>query len=130
MRISFMKELIIELNKVRLSKIEIDEIFNLIKVILRYFNDEDEEEHETNQVIIGMAKLFRRHIVKVQKDINFRLDKYKTLNLVVVKIHVQYYQKYWMNRNKAYHNMEVQQKKLNNIMKRLKTKQKDVNTHK
>ena len=48
MRISFVKELTTELNKVRLSGIEIDKILNLVEDILRYFNNEDKEEYKTN----------------------------------------------------------------------------------
>jgi len=58
------KELIIELNKVRPSEIEIDEILDLVRDILRYFNNKDKEECETNQVMIEIAKLFREYIVK------------------------------------------------------------------
>ena len=86
-----MIEFTIELNKVKPSKIEIDEILDLIEVILRYFENEDEEEYKTNKAMIGIAELFKGYIVKVWKGINFGLDKYKILNQVVVKMYVQYY---------------------------------------
>ena len=111
-RRTFIKELTAELIKVKPNDIEIDKILEFVEDILRYFEDNNEDEYKTNQVMIGMAKLFRRHIVKVWKGINFGLEKYKILNQVAVKISVQYYQKCWVNRNKAYHNLEVQWKQI------------------
>ena len=56
-----MKELI----KEKLEDMQVEVIFQMIKDILRYLENDDSEEYEINQEIIGMQNLFRGYVVKV-----------------------------------------------------------------
>ena len=43
----------------------------MIEDILKYLKNEEEEEFETNQRLVGMQQLFRGYVVKVWKGSNF-----------------------------------------------------------
>ena len=55
-----------ELIKVKLRIINEEEINEFLEDILRYFDEEeDEDEYKTNYHLIRMQELFRRYIIKV-----------------------------------------------------------------
>ena len=62
------KELVIDLLKKYLKKdrdADANNIFEVIEDMLRYLEEEEEEEHKTNQAMIGMQYLFRELSIKV-----------------------------------------------------------------
>ena len=79
-----------------------------VEDILQYLENEEEEEYETNQYLIGMQELFRGYIVVVQDGTNLRSKKYSVLNKIVTKKCVEFYVQCWKHRNKIFHNEEKQ----------------------
>ena len=107
MRKEFVTELLKEIIENKDREVEIEEIFEMIKDILRYLDDKEEEEYKTNQVIIGMQQLFRGYVIKVWKGVNFNQEKYHSLNKILEKHCILYYIKCWKYRNEIYHNVEA-----------------------
>ena len=89
------------------ENIDEEEILLFIEDILRYLEDDSDDEYKTNQEILGMKNIFRGYVVKVWKGTNFAQNKYRKLNRIVVRLSIQYYYKYWIERNKIYHNESV-----------------------
>jgi len=65
LRINFAKDLIRELESKRTEEVRSEEILSLVKDILRYFDNEEEDEHETNQSMLGVKEMFWGYIAKV-----------------------------------------------------------------
>ena len=42
-----------------------DEILSFVEDVLRYLEDDSDDEHETNEGIIGMKNMFKECVVKV-----------------------------------------------------------------
>ena len=63
MRREFVKELVVELVDNKLKDVSVDMIMFFIEDMLRHLDDEDKGEHEINQHLIGMRKLFQGHVV-------------------------------------------------------------------
>jgi len=76
-------------------EVDINEIFEMIKDILRYLENKEDEEYETNQALMEMQHLFRGYAIKVWKGSNFNQIKYHSLNKILVKYCVLYYTKFW-----------------------------------
>ena len=91
MRVEFAKEIMKELEKFRSHNANGEEILSLVEDILRYFDNEDGEEYETNQEILRIRELFLGCVVKVQTEVDFSSTKNRELNKVVVRSHVKYY---------------------------------------
>ena len=53
-----MKELILKIIKAKSSNTCINNIFDMIEDILRYLENNDSDEYETSQELIGMRDLF------------------------------------------------------------------------
>ena len=53
-RKTFVKEILVELQKAKPDNIHSKEILLLIENILRYFNDEDSEEYMTSQGLLSI----------------------------------------------------------------------------
>ena len=83
-----------------------DLIILFIRDILRYIENEEDKEYETNQNLIGMNELFHRYIVVVQEGMNINSNKYRVLNAIVVRKCVEFYMKCQRHRNKVYYNEE------------------------
>jgi len=94
MRREFIRELVIELVKVKPSNVSIDLIMSFIEDILWYLENEEEEEYETNQSLIEMKELFRGYDVVVWKGTDLNSKKYRVLNKIVVKKCMEFYMKY------------------------------------
>ena len=60
-----MKDLTIKVLKEKSPNIDEEEIFLLIEDILRYFENNESEDYETNQVMIRIKDLFWGYVVKV-----------------------------------------------------------------
>ena len=83
----------LEMLAVNQKNVSVDEIFSIIKDILNFLENGDQDDYETNQHMVGMAELFRGDIVKVQKDIDFSQNKYHVLKRIIIKHCVLYYEK-------------------------------------
>ena len=92
------------------SSVEVNEIFSIIEDILRYIEQNESDDYETNQGMIGMQELFRGYVVKVQNGVDFSRDNYRSLNKILVKYCVYYYNTCWKHRNEQFHNGERQRK--------------------
>jgi len=88
MRKPFLIELAKELKAVEPENIDIKEIFSLIKDILQFFKNNEIDEYEINQEMLEMNKLFRGYIVKIWTGTNFGSNKYRMLNVIVVRLYV------------------------------------------
>ena len=75
------------------DNIDSEEILSFVEDILRYFDDDDSEEYENNQELIGILDLFRGHAVKVWSGTNFSDRKYHKLNKIDVRLCVKHYYK-------------------------------------
>ena len=107
LRREFITELLLDLLAEKNDEVSIDNIMSFGEDIVRYLEyEEDEDEYETNQWLIGMKELFRGYIVKVWFGININSDIYRALNKVVVRKCVEFYVKCWKYRNEAYHDIE------------------------
>ena len=78
------KDLIKEMIKNRPSSANINNVFSVIKGMLRYIENNESEEYEVNQGMLGMQELFREYAVKVWKGVDFSKDDYKGLNKILV----------------------------------------------
>ena len=127
LRKTFIKDLLKEMIKNKPSYIKVDEIFSIIEDILRYIKQDEEDEYEINQGIIGIQELLRRHIMKVWKGVDFSKDNYRSLNKILVKHYVYYYNTCWKYKNEWFNNRERQQKRAiewyKNIKKQVKNKE-------
>ena len=85
----------LELVKEKPESVDVDEIIALVEDILRYFDDKEDEEYETNQYFIGMKNLFRGCVIKSWTGVNFSGNKYRKLNKIVAKHCAEYYDKCW-----------------------------------
>ena len=92
----------------KLENVELDAVYLLTEDILQYFDNEEDEDYEMNQAIIGIKDLFREYIIKAWKGIDFSNNDYDILNKIVVRIYVEYYIEYWKYRNKIFHDNEIQ----------------------
>ena len=54
----FIKDLVVKLVKNKPKNISIEIIMSFIEYILQYLENEEEEDNETNQYLIGMQELF------------------------------------------------------------------------
>ena len=75
-------------------------------------DDEEEDEYETNQHLIGMKELFRGCVVKMWEGTNANCNKYKVLNKIVVRRCAECYVKCWKNRNDAYYDEDRQKERI------------------
>ena len=57
-----------------------------------------------------MKELFHRYEVKDWDGVEFNINKYHELNRIVVKKCIEYYVRYWKERN-IEHNDEIKQRK-------------------
>ena len=62
---------------------------------IRHLEQEEDEDCKTSQGIIGMNKLFCRHIVKDWMDININKDIHRILNKIIFRKHVEFYVECW-----------------------------------
>ena len=65
------------------DEVDANEIMSFCEDILRYLENDLEEEHETNQCHVGMTELFRGCIAVDWKEANFDCVKYKKLNKII-----------------------------------------------
>ena len=75
---------------------------------MRYIENEEDEEYETNQYLVGMKELFRGYVVVDWEGTEITNDKFRVLNVIVAKKCIEFYTKYWKHRNEAYHDGEKQ----------------------
>ena len=106
LRRTFIRNLVVELARNKSDQIHVEEIMSFVEDILRYLENEQEEEYEMNQQYVGMQELFRGYIVIDWEGTNFGNKKYKKLNKIIVKRCVEFYDACWKHRNDEYHNDE------------------------
>ena len=121
MQREFIKNLTIDLFKENKGRIEDDVILNMIKDIVVYFDDGDDEEYESSQQYVGMRKLFRGFIVKDWIAADFNCEQYSELNKIVIVNAVKFYNQCWKHRNREFHNERKQRTRIVNWYKNLKT---------
>ena len=80
-----------------------EEMLPFVEDTLRHLEDEENEEHETNEGILGMRNTFRGCFAKVLIDANFAQKKYHKLNRITVRLSMEYYCRHWIERNKKCH---------------------------
>ena len=62
---------------------------------------------ETNQMVIGMKYLFRGFVIKKWTRIDFSFSmKYVELNKIVIAHYMNFYLKYWEDRNESLYNQD------------------------
>ena len=67
MRVEHVKILTVSLMKCENRKVDAEEILSFVEDTLRCLENEEIEEYETNQYLIGMKELFRGYVVKAWK---------------------------------------------------------------
>ena len=90
-RKKFVKELLLELQKAKPDNVDGEETLSFVEDILRCLDDDDSEECETNQGIIGIRDLFRGHVVKVWSGTHFSDRKHHKLNKISLRLCVKHY---------------------------------------
>ena len=65
MRKEFITNLLKDLFDNKEDAVHFEEIFKMIEDVLRYLENEEEEEFKTNQRLVGIQQLFRGYIIKV-----------------------------------------------------------------
>ena len=90
----------------------VKEIFEIIEDILRYLENDESNDYETNQGIIGLQHLFRGYAVKVWTDLDFNFSRFNRLNKILIKYCVVYYVKCWKYRNKCYYDKDKQRERV------------------
>ena len=65
-----------------------------------------------NKERLRMQEIFWEYITKLLIETNFGINKDRKVSKVIVLKCVQYYYKYWMHRNKAYYNANIQRKRV------------------
>ena len=65
MRREFITELLIDLVQSNCEEVYINTIMAFGEDILRYLENEDNDEYETSQHLIGMKEVFQGYVVKV-----------------------------------------------------------------
>jgi len=122
MRRQFIMKLVIELARNKSEEIHVEEIMSFVEDILRYLENEQEEEYEMNQQYVGMRELFRGFVVIDWEGTNFGSRKYRKVNKIIVQRCVEYYYECWKHRNEEHHNEEKQRKKLLDWYEKVKQK--------
>ena len=77
--------LLTELLKQKPVEVNVNEIMAFCEDILRYLEEETEEEYETNQQFVGMKEVFRGHVAQDWQGTNLECKKYFVLNKIIVK---------------------------------------------
>ena len=96
-------------------------MFSFGEDIMRYLEyEDDKDECETSQWLIGMKDLFRGCIVKVWFGIDMSSDIHRSANKVIVRKCVEFYAKCWKHRNEAYHDKEKQKIRIKNWLRKEK----------
>ena len=116
----FVENALKELMKNRPPQTYRDVIIEIIKDIVVYLRKGDEEEYATNQHLIGMHYLFRGYPVKDWKGLNFGETKYESVNKILVKHCVNFYEECWDHRNEIKHNPNMQRERAIRWHKKLK----------
>ena len=89
----YIKELTIELMRIKSDETDKDGILDMIENIVACFKKE--EDLELMQQCIGMRDTFRSFIAKDWRSPNFNYSKCATLNKIIGKRSVLFYSKCW-----------------------------------
>ena len=87
----FLKELLVELQKVKPNNIEREGILLFIENIFRYLDNNESEEYQSDQELLSIWEKIYTYITKVQNGLNFDVNKYHKLNKIVVMISMRSY---------------------------------------
>ena len=103
-RKKFTKNLLKDSSNNRKSRIEYEEIFDIIEDILMHLEKGDKKEYVTNQHLRGMHYLLRGHLIKVQKGSNFSDKKHRHVNRILAQCCVHYFKLCLDYRDEVLHN--------------------------
>ena len=103
MRVEHAKELTISFLQCKTGKQTQKKFCFFIEDILRHLENEKIEDQVTNQHLIVMKELFRGHIVKVWKGVDFREIKHSEVNKIVMIKCVECCVKFQKHRNECMH---------------------------
>ena len=103
-------------------KVDAEQIFSFVECTLRCLENEENEEHETNQCLIGMKESFRGHVVKAWKGVDFSTIKHKEVRKIVVVKCAEHYVKCWKQRNECVHDEDKQQKRVTDGYENVKSR--------
>ena len=82
-----------QMEQVKLKNVTIDKIMSFIEDVLRYLEDNDSDEHETNQGLVGFRDLFRGCAVRVWSRTDFSDKSCHKLNKAAIRLSVKHYYK-------------------------------------
>ena len=94
------------------DEVDVNEIMSFCEDILRYLENDLEEEYETNQHHVGMSELFRGYVVLDWKEANFECRKHRKLNKIIVRHSIKFYNECWKDRNESMHDEQKQKERL------------------
>ena len=79
----------IELARNKPKEVHIEEIMSFVEDILRYLENEEDEEYEMNQQYVGMQELFRGYVVIDWEGTNLKNERCKKLNRIIVIVTIE-----------------------------------------
>ena len=94
LRKEFIKDLVFKLVKNKPEDVCVEVIMSFVEDIMRYMENEEDEEYETNQQYVGMKELFRGYIAVVWEGTDLNSRKYRILNKIVAKKCTEFCMKY------------------------------------
>lgn len=103
LRKKFIKESVIELAQKKPKEEHVEAIISFAEDILRYLENDEDEECKMNQQHAGMKELFRGYVAIDWEGTNLKNEKYKKLNRISAKRIIEHYDKYWKHQNNEYH---------------------------
>ena len=98
-----------------------------VEDMLKYIENDEEEDYETNQQCVGMQELFRGHVAIDWEGTNLNTNKFKKLNKIIVRKCVEFYVKCWKERNEEHHNDDKQRNRLMKWYEKIKVKAENSN---
>ena len=111
-KVDFIIDLYAKLMKLKLNTISDQVICNMIADIREYSRNRD--KFRTNQGHPGIKNLFRSFAISLWEGANFRLNKYRKYNEVLIKKNTKYYYTSWAHCNEQIHNPQVQRARIIN----------------
>ena len=104
------KELTKSLVKEKLRIIDIDKMLSYVEDVLQYLENNESNDYEINQEIIGMLKLFQEYIVKVWKEVNVSQNNYCKLSKTLVLYIIKYYYICYKCQSRVFNNAKIEKK--------------------
>ena len=106
-----MQKLLLDMLKNR-EGVKVDTIMAFCEDMLRYLENEIEEECETNQHYVRMKELFHGLVIIDQLNADLNCMKYKKINEILAHRCVKYYNDCQKDRNNIMHDENKQKKRI------------------